>query len=39
MFLIDERLPIREDIKRGGYIDGITEEPIGSPEDASRVRL
>ncbi len=31
-------MSVREDIKRGVYIDGITEEPVTSPEDAYRVR-
>jgi hypothetical protein len=40
--LLDPASPacsIREDIKRGVYVDGITEELVSSPEDAYRVRL
>ena len=38
--LLDSASPacsIREDIKRGVYVDGITEESINSPEDAYRI--
>lgn len=38
--LLDPSAPaclIREDLKRGVYVDGITEEWVQSPEEAYRV--